>query len=101
MIKITRTESGNSLCLALEGRLDSIGAPELEVTIGASVSGVKELIIDMQALEDLSSEGLRVLLGAQRIMNKQGIMRIVRVNETIMKTFEAAGFVNILNIEKK
>lgn len=60
----------------------------------------EELIIDMQALDDLSSAGLRVLLSAQRIMNKQGIMRIIHVNDIVMETFEAAGFADILHIEK-
>ena len=100
MMKITKTVNGSSLCLVLEGRLDTVSAPDLEVTIGGSVNGMKELIIDMQALDDLSSAGLRVLLSAQRIMSKQGIMRIIHVNDIVMETFEAAGFADILHIEK-
>lgn len=100
-MRIIKTENGNSLCLALEGRLDTTTAPELEVTIRGSVNGIRELIIDMEALDYLSSAGLRVLLGAQRIMNKQGVMRVIHVNETIMEIFEVTGFVDILNIEKK
>ena len=99
MMKIIKTERGNSLCLALEGRLDTAAAPELEVTVGNSVNGIKELIIDMQALDYLSSAGLQVLLKAQRIMNKQGILRIIHVNDTIMEMVAASRFKDILHIE--
>lgn len=99
-MKITKTQNGNSLCLALEGRLDTNTAPELENTIKGSIDGVKELTIDMADLDYLSSAGLRVLLGAQKIMNKQGSMRVIHVNDTIMEIFEVTGFADILTIEK-
>ena len=57
------------------------------------------LIIDMAALEYISSAGLRVLLSAQKTMNKQGEMKVVHVNETIMEIFEVTGFSDILTIE--
>lgn len=62
-MKITKTQNGNSLYLALEGRLDTNTAPELEASIKGSIDGVEELTIDMEALDYLSSAGLRVLLG--------------------------------------
>lgn len=99
-MKITKTENGNSLCLALEGRMDTTTAPELEKTLKESLDGVAELTIDLQALDYLSSAGLRVLLGAQKTMNKQGSMRVVHVNDTIMEIFEVTGFVDILTIEE-
>ncbi len=99
-MKITKTQNGNSLYLALEGRLDTNPAPELEASIKGSVDGVEELTIDMEALDYLSSAGLRVLLGAQKIMNKQGSMRVTHVNDTIMDIFEVTGFADILTIEK-
>ena len=99
-MKITKNQNGNSLCLALEGRLDTNTAPELEASIKGSVDGVEELTIDMEALDYLSSAGLRVLLGAQKIMNKQGSMRVTHVNDTIMDIFEVTGFADILTIEK-
>ncbi|GFI68898.1 putative anti-sigma factor antagonist BtrV [Lachnospiraceae bacterium] len=99
-MKITKTQNGNSLYLALEGRLDTNTAPELEASIKGSVDGVEELTIDMEALDYLSSAGLRVLLGAQKIMNKQGSMRVTHVNDTIMDIFEVTGFADILTIEK-
>ncbi|MCI8523212.1 MAG: STAS domain-containing protein [Lachnospiraceae bacterium] len=99
-MKITKNQNGNSLCLALEGRLDTNTAPELENTIKGAIEGVEELTIDMADLDYLSSAGLRVLLGAQKIMNKQGSMRVIHVNDTIMEIFEVTGFADILTIEK-
>lgn len=99
-MKITKTQNGNSLYLALEGRLDTNTAPELEVSIKDSINKVEELTIDMAALDYLSSAGLRVLLGTQKIMNKQGSMRVTHVNDTIMEIFEVTGFADILTIEK-
>lgn len=99
-MKITKTQNGNSLYFALEGRLDTNTAPELEAAIKGSIDGAEELIIDMEALDYLSSAGLRVLLGTQKIMNKQGSMRVTHVNDTIMEIFEVTGFADILTIEK-
>ena len=99
-MKITKTQNGNSLYIALEGRLDTNTAPELEASIKGSIDGVEELTIDMEALDYLSSAGLRVLLGTQKIMNKQGSMRVTHVNDTIMDIFEVTGFADILTIEK-
>ena len=99
-MKIPKTQNGNSLYLALEGRLDTNTAPELEASIKGSIDGVEELTIDMEALDYLSSAGLRVLLGTQKIMNKQGSMRVTHVNDTIMDIFEVTGFADILTIEK-
>ncbi len=98
-MNITKTKTGNSLQIALEGRLDTTTAPELEKTLSAEINGVQELVIDMAALDYLSSAGLRVLLGAQKTMNKQGSMKVVHVNETIMEIFEVTGFADILTIE--
>ena len=99
-MKITKTQNGNSLYLALEGRLDTNTAPELEASIKGSIDGVEELTINMESLDYLSSAGLRVLLGAQKIMNKQGSMRVTHVNDTIMEIFEVTGFADILSVGK-
>ena len=98
-MNILKTLEGNRLNIALEGRLDTSTAPQLEATLNQSLSGVTELILDFSALEYLSSAGLRVLLSAQKVMNKQGKMVIRHVNETIMEVFEVTGFVDILTIE--
>lgn len=100
-MKITKTQKGNCLYLALEGRLDTNTAPELEVAIKGSIEGIEELTIDMQSLDYLSSAGLRVLLGAQKTMNKQGSMRVTHVNDTIMEIFDVTGFADILTIDKE
>lgn len=99
-MNITENKNGNQLCLSLEGRLDTTTAPELEKVIKRSLDGVTELTIDMSSLDYLSSAGLRILLGAQKTMNKQGGMKVTHVNDTIMEIFEVTGFVDILTIEK-
>jgi len=98
-MKISKTANGNKLCLSLAGRMDTSTAPELEAELKAGLSGVKELTIDLTELDYLSSAGLRVLLGAQKTMNKQGSMKVTNVNETIMEIFEVTGFKDILTIE--
>ncbi|MCI8298965.1 MAG: STAS domain-containing protein [Lachnospiraceae bacterium] len=98
-MNITENLNGNQLCISLEGRLDTTTAPELEKVLSGSLEGVTELTFDMGALDYLSSAGLRILLGAQKRMNKQGSMKVVKVNETIMEIFEVTGFADILTIE--
>lgn len=87
------------LTLALAGRLDTTTAPELEASLKESLAGVEKLVLDFSALEYLSSAGLRVLLGAQKAMNKQGEMVIRNVNETIREIFEVTGFIEVLTVE--
>ena len=96
---ITRTQEENALTLSLEGRLDTMTAPELENELKNSIDGVEALTLDFSALEYVSSAGLRVILGAQKIMNKQGEMKITNVNEEIMEIFDITGFTDILTIE--
>ena len=96
---ITTTRNCSALTLQLEGRLDTTTSPQLEAELSASLDGVKQLTLDLQQLAYLSSAGLRVILGAQKRMNKQGQMVVRHVNETIMEVFEVTGFVDILTIE--
>ena len=96
---ITKTLNGTELTVALEGRLDTVTAPELETELKASLEGVTVLVIDFAELEYISSAGLRVLLSAQKVMNKQGEMKVTNVNETVMEIFEVTGFSDILTIE--
>ena len=98
MLHIEKTSNESELTVALTGRLDTTTAPELEKELKASLESVTALTIDMAALEYISSAGLRVLLSTQKIMNKQGEMKVVHVNETIMEIFEVTGFSDILNI---
>lgn len=85
--------------IVLEGRLDTTTAPQLEVELKRSISGITELIFDFAGLEYISSAGLRVLLAAQKVMNKQGSLTIRNVNSVVMEVFEITGFVDILTIE--
>lgn len=96
---ITKKGEGAALALALQGRLDTITAPELEQELKRSLKGVSALVLDLKELDYLSSAGLRVILAAQKQMNKQGSMVVKNVNETIMEVFEVTGFTDILTIE--
>ena len=98
-MEIKKVKNGAELNLAVEGRLDTTTAPQLEAELKQSISGVETLVLDFANLEYLSSAGLRVLLAAQKVMNKQGEMIIRNVNETIAKIFEITGFSDILTIE--
>lgn len=96
---ITKNLNGATLALALEGRLDTTTAPQLEAEVKGSLAGVTELILDFTALEYISSAGLRVVLSAQKTMNKQGRMVVRGVNEYVMEVLEVTGFADILTIE--
>ena len=96
---IEKKLNGTELNVAINGRLDTTTAPQLEAELKQSYAGVTKLILDFAALDYLSSAGLRVLLQAQKTMNKQGEMIIKNVNETINEIFEVTGFVDILTIE--
>ncbi|MBE5845524.1 MAG: STAS domain-containing protein [Butyrivibrio sp.] len=95
---INKTANGNELVIALAGRLDTTTAPQLDEEVKA-IDGVTKLVFDFAALEYISSAGLRVLLSAQKIMNKQGSMVIKNVNEEIREIFDVTGFIDILTIE--
>jgi len=99
MLNISKNISAGNACFALEGRLDTVTAPELEKELKASLEGLTALTFDFAKLEYISSAGLRVLLSAQKVMSKQGEMKLVNVNETIMEIFEVTGFSDILTIE--
>lgn len=99
-MNITTTANGKELTIALEGRLDTTSAPELEKELGVKLDGVESLILEFKDLRYLSSAGLRVLLAAQKKMNAQkGHMVIKHVNEMIMEVFEVTGFLDILTVE--
>ena len=98
-MNIIKSLEGKTLTVALEGRLDTTTAPQLESEIKQSIADNTELILDFAKLEYLSSAGLRVLLAAQKVMNKQGKMVIRNVNDVISEVFEVAGFAEILTVE--
>ena len=96
---IEKKLDGSVLDIALQGRLDTTTSPQLENELKTALDGVTELIFDLAGLEYISSAGLRVLLSAQKTMNKQGSMTIRNVNSDVMDVFDVTGFVDILNIE--
>ena len=85
--------------IQIVGRLDTITAPALDKTINEELGDTKNLILDLKSLEYISSAGLRVLLGAQKKMQKIGSMKVVNVCEEVMEVFEMTGFADILVIE--
>lgn len=95
---ITKKVEGKTKVFALEGRLDTTTAPLLEAEVKGGLEGVEHLILDLEKLDYLSSAGLRVILAAQKQMNKQGKMEVRKVNETVMEVFEVTGFTDILTI---
>ena len=85
--------------IQIAGRLDTITAPALDKTINEDIGDTRNLILDLKSLEYISSAGLRVLLGAQKKMQKIGSMKVVNVCEDVMEVFEMTGFADILVIE--
>lgn len=98
MLNIEKTIEKEAGFLTLDGRLDTVSAPELEQVIKEMLPGLAELTLDLTGLEYISSAGLRVLLSAQKAMNKQGRMTVTHVNETILEIFDVTGFSDILTI---
>ena len=96
---ISKVQSGDTLEIALEGRLDTMTAPELEEVLKNSLEGVEALTFDLEKLDYISSAGLRVLLSAQKTMNNQGTMKVLHANEIVMEIFEVTGLSDILTIE--
>ena len=98
-MNILKALDGTTLTLGLEGRLDTTTAPQLEGELRTAVNGITTLIFDMEKLDYISSAGLRVLLSAQKVMNKQGSMLLRNVKPEIMDIFDVTGFVDLLTIE--
>ena len=96
-IEIKRT--AEETIVEIVGRLDTTTAPALDKTINSDIEGTKNLVLDFKRLEYISSAGLRVLLGAQKKMQKIGSMKVTNVREEVMEVFEMTGFADILTIE--
>ena len=96
---IEKSSNGDKLILAVEGRIDTKTAPELESELNASLEGVSDLTIDLAKVDYISSAGLRVLLVAQKCMNHQGTMTVVNANDDLMEIFEITGFTDIFTIK--
>ena len=97
MIEIKK--SAENTVVEIVGRLDTTTAPSLEKTLNEDMGETKNLILDFKGLEYISSAGLRVLLAAQKKMQKLGSMKLINVCENVMEVFEITGFADILTIE--
>ena len=96
---ISKTFDGKNLKIELGGRLDTTTSPQLESAMHPDIDSAEDVVFDLDQLQYISSAGLRVLLSAQKIMNKRGKMVIRNVCPEIMEIFDVTGFVDILNIE--
>ena len=96
---INKKQDGSALVVALEGRLDTTTAPELEQELKSSLDGITDLTLDLTNLDYISSAGLRVLLSAHKTMMKQGQMKVTNASEIVREVFDVTGFSDILNIE--
>ena len=99
-MNITKNRSGNALNIAIEGRIDTTTAPQLEAELQGSLDGVTELKMDLSNLEYISSSGLRLLLSAQKTMDGKGTMTVLNPGEMVNEVLEVTGFSDILNIER-
>ncbi len=95
---ITKNLEGNTLNINVEGRLDTVTAPELETELKSIPENVTDIMLDFSKLEYISSAGLRVLLSAHKAMTAKGGMKITHVNEIVMEVFDVTGFSDILTI---
>ena len=98
-MNINKSANGTELTMAIVGSLDTVTAPEFEAELKASIGGVESLILDLAELEYTSSAGLRIILMAQKIMNKQGKMIVKNVNESVMEVFDITGMADFMTFE--
>ena len=97
-MNVEKMLEGGNLIVKVEGRMDTVTAPQVDEELKASIDGAEKLTMDFTGLEYISSAGLRVLLSAQKIMNRQGSMEVIGVSDAVMEIFEVTGFSDILTI---
>ena len=98
-MNITKSKNGSSLVIALEGRLDTTTAPELEQALKGGMDAANTLTLDFSKLDYISSAGLRVLLSAHKIMSRRDGMKVTNINDMVREVFDVTGFADILTIE--
>ena len=98
-MEILTTKKDDVLTVSLTGRLDTTTSPQLDEELKKSLDGIRELTMDLDGLEYISSAGLRILLSTQKTMNQQGTMKLINVSSMVMDVFEVTGFSDILTIE--
>ena len=97
-MEIKKEQNGNALTLKIVGRLDAGSAPELSKELTTALNGITDLTFDLAELKYIASAGLRVLLVAQKRMNKQGSMKLINVSESVMEVLEMTGFASLMTI---
>ncbi len=95
---IQQIKEGPKLTIVIDGRLDTTSAPQLEAVVKEQLTGIDDLTFDLEKMTYISSAGLRVLLSAQKMMNRQGAMRLTHVNEMNQEIFNVTGFSDIMTI---
>ena len=98
-MEIAVNVNGTALTISPVGRIDTATAPEVQKVVNENIGGITELTFDLQKLKYLSSAGLRVLMSAQKTMNKQGKMKLVNVNEDVLDIFDMTGLTDVFDIE--
>ena len=98
-MEIKTAKNGTELTVCPIGRLETVTAPELQAVIDQNISGVTDLTFDLKQLRYLSSAGLRVLMSAQKVMNKQGKMKLIHVNDDILEILDMVGLTDVFTIE--
>ena len=96
---INKKQDGSAMVIELEGRLDTMTAPQLEAELNESMPGAESLILDFSKLDYISSAGLRALLSAYKVMTTKGGMKVTHVNDIVREVFDVTGFSDILTIE--
>ena len=96
---IQTIKNEDALTVSVTGRLDTTTSPELDEELKKSLDGIRDLTMDLEGLEYISSAGLRILLSTQKTMNQQGTMKLINVSSMVMDVFEVTGFADILTIE--
>ncbi len=97
-MNIEKIQDREKLAIRLDGRLDTVTAPQLEESLSDCIDNSKEVVFDLSNLEYISSAGLRILLSVQKKMNDHGTMLVKNTQDSVMEIFEVTGFVDILNI---
>ena len=99
MLTLEKNRQGAELTVALDGRLDTVSAPDFEAVVRDELVGVETFILELANLQYTSSAGLRIILLAQKTMNKQGRMILKNVADGVMEVFEMTGLSDLLTIE--
>ena len=99
-MEVTKTLEGTKLTICVSGRLNTGTSPKLEAVLKDSLDGVETLVFDLSNLDYISSAGLRAILSAQKLMNRQGSMQVRNVKPEVYDVFVMTGFVDFLNVEQ-